>query len=136
MRGALAAELARHGLPPGERDRALDRLMVGIEHLLCSERGRWLLDAHEAAGAELQLGFGGGLRIVDRCFVADGTRYIIDYKTSWHEGGGREAFIDAEVARYRDQLEGYARLFADIESRPRRCALYFPMMGQWREWPA
>ena len=136
VRGALAAELARHGLPPGERDRALDRLMVGIEHLLCSERGRWLLDAHEAAGAELQLGFGGGLRIVDRCFVADGTRYIIDYKTSWHEGGGREAFIDAEVARYRDQLEGYARLFADIESRPRRCALYFPMMGQWREWPA
>ena len=39
--------------------------------------------------------------VIDRTFVdADGTRWVVDFKTSPHEGGDRESFLDEEVKRY------------------------------------
>ena len=74
---------------------------------------------------------------LDRTFVDDaGIRWIIDYKTSLHEGGGLDAFLDRERERYRAQLERYAALMASTESRPIRLGLYFPLLAGWREWAA
>ncbi len=74
---------------------------------------------------------------LDRTFVdAQGTRWIVDYKTGTHEGGDLEAFLDREQERYREQLERYARIMAGFDSRPVRLALYFPLLRAWREWPA
>jgi ATP-dependent helicase/nuclease subunit A len=71
--------------------------------------------------------------IVDRTFVdAEGVRWIVDYKTGTHEGSDVEGFLNSEQERYRAQLEGYARLLGD--DRPVRVALYFPLLGGWREW--
>ncbi len=42
---------------------------------------------------------------VDRTFVADGVRWIVDFKTGRHEGGDAEAFLDRELRRYREQLD-------------------------------
>ena len=43
--------------------------------------------------------------VIDRCFIdADGTRWVIDYKTSSHEGGGREEFLASELARYAEAI--------------------------------
>ena len=39
-----------------------------------------------------------------------GVRWIIDYKTSVHEGADTAAFLDNELERYRGQLERYAAL--------------------------
>ena len=47
-----------------------------------------------------------------------------------------EKFLDNEQERYREQLERYARLMAQRDARPIRLALYFPLLGGWREWPA
>jgi len=63
-------------------------------------------------------------------------RWIIDYKTSAHQGGDLEAFLDNERARYREQLEHYARLMVQRDERPIRLGLYFPLLGGWREWAA
>ncbi|MBS1834994.1 MAG: hypothetical protein JST65_19905, partial [Acidobacteria bacterium] len=64
-----------------------------------------------------------------------GVRWIIDYKTSTHEGGELEWFLDGEQLRYRPQLERYGRLFRLAEpARPIRLGLYFPLLGAWREW--
>jgi hypothetical protein len=72
---------------------------------------------------------------LDRTFVDDvGTRWIIDYKTGSHEGSNLAAFLDNEQARYRPQLENYARLMSHLDSRPIRLGLYFPMLQAWREW--
>ena len=71
---------------------------------------------------------------VDRTFVdSDGTRWIIDYKTSFHEGSGIESFLDNETERYQGQLELYRRIFLAMEDRPVRAALYFPLLNGWRE---
>jgi len=75
--------------------------------------------------------------VIDRAFVdAAGVRWIVDYKTSRHEGAGREEFLDREQERYRPQLERYAALMRKLGPEPVRLGLYFPLLGAWREWDA
>ena len=75
--------------------------------------------------------------IFDRSFVDEqGVRWVIDYKTSQHVGGGLEEFLDREVERYRPQLQRYAMLAKRLGPEPVRLGLYFPLMRAWREWAA
>ena len=75
--------------------------------------------------------------VIDRTFIdEDGVRWIIDYKTSAHEGAGRENFLEREKERYREQLERYARLMLQRDDRPIRLGLYFPLLSEWLEWSA
>jgi ATP-dependent exoDNAse (exonuclease V) beta subunit len=75
---------------------------------------------------------GASTYIVDRVFrTADGVRWIVDYKTSRHEGADREAFLDSERERYRGQLEAYARALAQGDAS---LGLYFPLLAAWRQW--
>ena len=72
--------------------------------------------------------------VIDRCFVDDtGTRWVIDYKTSRHEGGGLESFLDQEMQRYQGQLSGYVALARALGPQPVRAALYFPLLAAFRE---
>jgi ATP-dependent exoDNAse (exonuclease V) beta subunit len=73
--------------------------------------------------------------VIDRTFVdASGVRWIVDFKTSTHEGGGLDTFLDQEVVRYRPQLRRYAQLMRQWQPRQRvKMALYFPLLGAWRE---
>jgi hypothetical protein len=73
--------------------------------------------------------------VVDRTFVdSEGTRWIVDFKLSRHEGADRDAFLDSENERYRPQLERYARVVRGLDARPIRLGLYFPLLHAWREW--
>jgi len=48
---------------------------------------------------------------IDRTFVdQDGTRWIIDYKTSRHEEEDADAFLDQQQEHYREQMEKYGAL--------------------------
>jgi ATP-dependent exoDNAse (exonuclease V) beta subunit len=62
-----------------------------------------------------------------------GQRWIVDFKTSTHEGGAQRDFIDREAERYRPQLLRYAALAAQLGRQPVRLALYFPLLGVLRE---
>ena len=68
-----------------------------------------------------------GFRIPALFREADGARWIVDYKTSRHEGAGLDGFLDKELERYAPQLAAYARL---LESA--RQGLYFPLLRGWR----
>jgi ATP-dependent exoDNAse (exonuclease V) beta subunit len=120
----------------------VERVATAVQRTLEDERGRWFLDAgHRASATELALTgrFGGEVVsvVIDRTFVdASGVRWIVDYKTSRHEGAGLEAFLDSERERYRPQLERYAALMRKLAPEPVRLGLYFPLLGGWREWPA
>jgi ATP-dependent exoDNAse (exonuclease V) beta subunit len=71
---------------------------------------------------------------LDRTFVdRRGTRWIVDYKTSAHEGAGLEGFLDNVCERYCPQLERYRQLFAGLEDRPIQAGLYFPLLQKWCE---
>jgi ATP-dependent exoDNAse (exonuclease V) beta subunit len=73
--------------------------------------------------------------VIDRTLVdGDGTRWIVDYKTSSHEGTGLDEFLDREQERYRPQLERYAALMRHLGPEKIRVGLYFPLLSAWREW--
>jgi ATP-dependent helicase/nuclease subunit A len=117
-------------------------VVEGIAATLADPKGRWLFDPrHVEAMSEYALTGerdGALARIVlDRTFVdVHGTRWIVDFKLSRHEGGDREVFLDSEHERYRLQLEDYARVLRGIDDRPVRMGLYFPLLRGWREWDA
>jgi ATP-dependent exoDNAse (exonuclease V) beta subunit len=139
LRKAFENELVACGLPANAVTEGAARVAAILERTLADERGRQLLGPHKDAQSELRLtgvGKAGIVNvIVDRTFVdADGTRWIVDYKTGTHEGADVEAFLDREQERYRKQLEQYAALMRGIDSRPIRLGLYFPLLGGWREW--
>ena len=72
---------------------------------------------------------------IGRTFVdQDGTRWIIDYKTSRHEEEDVDAFLEQQQERYREQLEKYGSLMGLYEERPIKLGLYFPLLQGWREW--
>jgi ATP-dependent helicase/nuclease subunit A len=140
MRGAFAAELALLGVERGEQRDAAERVAMALARTLEDSGGRWLLGAHAEARAELTLTLRTGAALehirIDRTFVDDGTRWIVDYKTSQHEGGEEEAFLASEVQRYAPQLERYAHALHALDGRPVQLCLYFPLLGRLRSWPA
>lgn len=134
----LALQLAELGVPENECTEAAREVLLALGNVLASERARWLLARHEDARNEWMLsGVDHGELVnvsMDRSFVEDGVRWIVDYKTSAHEGGGLEDFLDTQQQRYRAQLERYARLVHALEGRPVRVGLYFPLQDAWRSW--
>ncbi|MCB1739762.1 MAG: UvrD-helicase domain-containing protein, partial [Gammaproteobacteria bacterium] len=131
--------LLRLGLSEAAVESAADLVVEAVYNTLSDERGRWSLEA-SGPDAHCELAVSGVLDgclvdvVLDRTFVDDeGTRWIVDFKTGRHEGGGREAFLDSEMQRYWPQLRSYARLMSMLESRPIRVGLYFPLLQAWRE---
>ncbi len=71
--------------------------------------------------------------VIDRIRIDDDTHWVIDYKTSTHEGGNLAGFLDAEAERYRDQLGRYSALYRAYAGVKVRCALYFPLLQEFVE---
>jgi len=131
--------LADAGVDEAHLAVALLRTEQAIAGLARSELAGDLLDptateaASELAITALIDGVVQSLRI-DRSFVdRAGLRWIVDWKTSTHEGGDREAFLDNELARYAPQLRRYALAMQALDGRPQRVGLYFPLLDAWRE---
>jgi ATP-dependent exoDNAse (exonuclease V) beta subunit len=144
-RGAYGAVLVNLGVPANHLAWAVERVESGLLRTLRDPRGRWVLADHAEAASELPIAglIDGNLceAVIDRTFIdEDGVRWIIDYKTGAHEGAELENFLEQEKARYREQLERYARLMLQrdrlVAERPIRLGLYFPMPGAWLEWAA
>ena len=78
--------LRRTGLPHAERAWVATQLHAQILAVVADATGRWLLTQHEDDGREAPFTsvVDGELRriVVDRTFVEDGTRWIVDYKST------------------------------------------------------
>ncbi len=136
---AWRRQLLELGIDEAHQPAALARIERAIRTASQRELAARLLDpaaagsASELALTAFQDGVVHSLRI-DRSFVdADGTRWIVDWKTSEHEGGDPRAFLDNELARYTPQLQRYARAMSALDRRPQRVGLYFPSLDAWRE---
>ena len=139
-RGSLQRQLEARAVPAGMVLPAIDRIMRALLNTLGDARGRWIFDpGHRECRSEYALtGVVNGQIVsvvIDRTFVdSSGLRWIVDFKTSSHEGGAVDVFLDHEVERYRPQLQRYARMIGAVAADPVKVGLYFPLLGGWREW--
>ena len=136
------AQLRQAGIATGRQEYYVSQIALGVSNALSDRRGRWILQQQAEAGAELGLllAESGGVRrvVMDRSFVADGVRWVVDYKGgSQREGEDVETFIRRQSALYNAQLQGYREAWLKFEpQREVRLALYFPLLPQFCELPA
>jgi len=132
--------LQQLGVPEGERPDAVKRVIHALTNIISDERGQWiLLKEHNEQHNEYHIS---GIidntfinAILDRTFIDEnGVRWIIDYKTSRHEGPDLEGFLDHEQERYQEQLEKYGTLMEQLGEKNIKLGLYFPLLRGWREW--
>ncbi len=139
MRARLESRLQALGIEAARAKEGAEFALKALNATLADERGRWLFDPrHTEAQSELALSGVRGTHIInaviDRTFVAaDGTRWVVDFKTSPHEGGDVAAFLEAEALRYTPQLARYVHLARQLGPQPVRAGLYYPLLAAWRE---
>jgi ATP-dependent exoDNAse (exonuclease V) beta subunit len=102
---------------------------AALQATLASAAGRWLLAAHPGAAAEQAWTSREGEvavnHVIDRTFIADGCRWIVDYKTVRAD----ESDLPSRAEGFRPQLERYARLFAG-DPLPLRLAVFFTLQAR------
>jgi len=119
-----------------ELETTLDFIEDSVERSLAAESA-WIFDA-ALADSEAELGLSSfenkRLRnyVLDRCFIdAAGTRWIIDYKSATADANqSQQGFIDAQVQLHSVQLGQYKKLFAAMDSRPTKTALYLTSIAK------
>ena len=112
------------------------RVEDALEKMLADTKGRWILNGAGRAELALTGMLDGQLEtvVLDRVIIDEnGQHWIIDYKTSSHEGGNLEGFLQAESERYQPQLQKYATLYNAYADTTARCALYFPLLQTFVE---
>ncbi len=126
--------LRAQGHGEAEAESGAAEAVTALSRTLDTATGRWLLAAHAEAAAEQSWSSRDGNatvnHVIDRTFVAEGTRWIIDYKTVRLP----DSELAARAEEYRPQLERYAGLFSG-DRLPLRMAIFFPLQGILVELP-
>lgn len=113
-----------------------ERVEHALQNILEDETGQWIISGEGHAEFGLSGIYQGDIEsvILDRIRIDDqGVHWIIDYKTSTHEGGNLAGFLEAETDRYRPQLSKYAAIYGAYSGTDARCALYFPLLKTFVE---
>jgi len=136
---SIRSMLVEEGVAHAEIDNAVAKVNKALELTLADPRGQWLLAPHQNSVCEYSLTViendDSQRLILDRSFICeDGDRWIIDYKSSTHEGSDLAGFVQSELLRYREQLLNYRNAMRRLEpTRPIRVALYFPLLQTFSE---
>ena len=129
------AQLKQLGILVSELE--LASMSRALTNMCNDEYGLWILQPHTQAFCEQALSYApamgqsgdSGVSVIDRTFIADGVRWIIDYKFSAPNTDESVAeFRLRQTAMYRSQLQHYANLYQQIDSSPLKAALYFPQI--------
>jgi hypothetical protein len=137
----LVGLLAQNGLLAEQIPQALAKLNACLEKTLADPRGRWILSQqHQAVQSEYGITalLNGELQnyVIDRTFIDSVTsiRWVIDYKTTDHQGNKLEEFLNLAMQQHQQQLNNYAHALLLDTQQTVRCGLYFPLTSLWCEW--
>jgi ATP-dependent exoDNAse (exonuclease V) beta subunit len=125
--------LLEMGIGTESAEAIVDRVATAIQGVQDDVQGRWLLEGPGHAELALTGIYDGEVAsiVLDRVRVDGDTHWIIDYKTSSHEGGDLRGFLAAETERYTPQLHKYATIYGAWAGVRPRCALYFPLLQEF-----
>lgn len=139
QKSVLKNQLQQIGVAAADINQAVSLVSLNLEQTLADPQGRYLLSKHHQSASELALERWEEDEfksyIIDRTFIDEqGVRWIVDYKTSTHQGAGRDDFLIEQKQHYQEQLENYASLFAALESTKIKLALYFTSYQKLISW--
>lgn len=122
-------QLRTQGFGAREISEMLETIQAQLELVVSSEIGRWLLDAtHDQSATEVAYTVANGasneISIIDRTFVEDGVRWIVDYKTT-RIPDDRDVSLDIKALVHQPQLVRYAEVFELQEDLPVKAAIFF-----------
>lgn len=133
------SQLKLAGVQQAFLDTACHRVQQAYHRIKESDQAKWILDhSHRESETEWPVTFVGVDSqvqhwIIDRTFISDGVRYIIDYKLSEPGQEDRTRFLMQETEHYRQQLLNYKSALEAMESIPVKTCLYFPMIDTLHE---
>lgn len=110
-----------------------------VKTTLADPKGKWILsNKHQQGQSEFELTTVADDKIqnfiIDRTFIDNGIRWIIDYKTTIPKNSDITAFVKQQYEFHHKQLEKYAQTMQYLDDKPIRLGLYFPMISKWYEW--
>lgn len=116
----------------------LNMIRKVLENTTNCKKAEFIFTEYQNSANELKLSFLKEKQlksiIIDRTFVFDNKRYIIDYKTSSHTGGNVDDFLNNEKRRYLPQMNLYAQVLSSLYPEPITLALYFPFLKELLTW--
>jgi ATP-dependent helicase/nuclease subunit A len=134
----LKNQLLLLGVVEQELPQALTSVQHAVENTLADPRGKWLLETMREAHTEFAVTVviaGSPQQFkIDKTFVDDGKRWIIDYKTTPFAGNDLENFLQAEQLKHTEQMQHYFQAMRALDEKPIHLGLYFPMIPAWKEW--
>ena len=140
LNAAWTAQLKQLGTVASDQD--IQLLTRAVETMLNDTTGQWILHSQDQAQCEQPLAYMHSetrtiaTSIIDRSFVDQGLRWIIDYKLAEPgPGESTQAFAQRQADQYRAQLAHYASLYSHLETETTdiKCALYFPLLPMFVE---
>ena len=129
--------LRSQGFTPTQTSSILDAIQEQLQFTYEDETGQWLLDPnHEGSLVEKSFVFpvqgNSTIAIVDRSFIDERIRWVIDYKTS-KIPDDEDLDLNLKAQQYQAQLLLYAKIFQELEGKPVRAAIYFTDIASFEE---
>jgi ATP-dependent exoDNAse (exonuclease V) beta subunit len=136
----LSQRLFAYGVAADELAFSVTRLLTALQHMLDEPIANWLRQPHSHSAHEYPLLTAQGWLRLDHTFVADGVRWIVDYKfrqQALNQECDQPLNIECEqLAQYRQQLMRYAQAF-EYQGLPIKLGLYWigqPSSSCWQAW--
>jgi ATP-dependent helicase/nuclease subunit A len=96
-RPRMPSQLFSSGVSGSELETATGILVTALRNAIANPRGRWVLRPHPEASCEYRIRTPERSYVIDRLIRdAKGIQWMVDYKTSRHEGANIEGFLDQE----------------------------------------
>jgi len=134
------SELLELRVPTQQIDYALQRLRTALKNIQSHTEAHFIFKDYDQADNEFAVSAleNGSVKTyrIDRTFVDnDDVRWIVDYKSTPHDHGDVSVFAREQVeSRHKQQLEKYGALFQQLDARPIKLAVYFPLLKELISW--
>jgi ATP-dependent exoDNAse (exonuclease V) beta subunit len=129
-KSAMQKWLMQQGYATKLAEQGATEVKAALQTTLSSEAGQWVLKNHSQAVSELSLMQATEAEVkkhvIDRTFIENDTRWIVDYKLTNLEAGLE---LRQAAEQHRPQLTRYASLFVS-EGLPIKTAVLFLSTGQ------
>lgn len=133
LQPAMRRWLQQQGHSQVEAEQGAAKVAAALGTTLTSEQGRWVLQVRDSAASELAVVIAENdsiaTHVIDRTFIENGERWIIDYKSAQLDESLADAALSQQAENYRSQLERYAAVFME-EGLPIRKAVFFLALGK------